>query len=254
MKEQTNTVISALSFLSQQAPALGVCLTADQMEVLHIFLTELAIYNEHTNLVSSADPMRVVREHILDALSLVQLVDRPQANRLVDIGSGAGFPALILALLNPTLSVCLIESVSKKTRFLHFLTEKLQLTERVQVITGRAEELAHKSQLRGTFATATARAVGAIDLVLELALPFLLTGGLLLSQKSAAQVTAESSRAAKALPLLGGQLKEVRTIQSEPLGKEHVVFIIEKTSETPERYPRTTAQIKRSPLGGSALP
>lgn len=238
-------------------PSLSVESTEAQLEAVRILLGELCSYNEHTNLVSCADPLVVVREHILDSLSLIVALrekparaDQPGALRLIDIGSGAGFPAMILAIFLPDCQVCLVESIAKKTRFLTQLVDSLHLSDRVRVINQRAEELAHDRAMRAAFDLATARAVGKLDMVAELALPFLRQGGWLLAQKSKGQLEEEKARASRALPLLGGELKSIELPDPQALGKERAILIIEKMKETPELYPRSSAKIKRSPLAG----
>jgi 16S rRNA (guanine527-N7)-methyltransferase len=240
---------AALDVVRKKAPLVGATLTESQIELLGVFLSELAAYNEHTNLVSNADPLVVAREHVLDSLSLCAcLTDLNSSCRLVDIGTGAGFPAIVLAIALPNLAVLAIESVGKKTRFLQSLADRLNISQRLEVANERAESLAYDPSLRGSFDIATARAVGKIDVIAELALPFLKTGGRLLAQKSQAQLDEERRRAAIALPVLGGELTEIVIPNVEALEREHVVLIVCKKSATPKQFPRTPVQIKRMPL------
>jgi 16S rRNA (guanine527-N7)-methyltransferase len=206
----------------------------------------LQTYNEHTNLVSNADADVVIRNHILDALSLVRLIPNASSpKRLVDIGSGAGFPAMILALVLENLSVVLIDSVGKKTRFLLEAASALGVSDRVQVENARAEEMAREREYRERFDLATARAVGKLDLVVELTLPFLKLGGLLLAQKSKAQLSDELEDGRHAASLLGGTIKSLDQLDAEVLGRELVVVCVDKQKPTPPKFPRPTSQLKK---------
>jgi 16S rRNA (guanine527-N7)-methyltransferase len=253
LKKPTENFEEALAYIAGKLPDLGIALSAEQMHLLFTFLQELAAVNEHTNLVSCADPLIVAREHVLDSLTLVPIIsDGVQASEptaIVDLGSGAGFPAIVLAVALPGCQFSLIESIGKKARFLEQLIIKMQLAERVDVHNERAEELAHNPRFREQFHFATARAVGKLDHICELALPFLRVGGCMLAQKSAAQLPEEKERGERALPSLGGQLKEVIAANHEVLGKEHFVMVVEKVRQTPRSYPRKAASMKREPLG-----
>jgi 16S rRNA (guanine527-N7)-methyltransferase len=206
----------------------------------------LQAYNEHTNLVANSDADVVIRNHVLDALSLVRLLpDLERHQELVDIGSGAGFPGLILAMVLENVSVLLIDSVGKKTNFLSEAASMLGIEERVEVINDRAEEVSRHRDYREKFDLATARAVGKLDLTVELTLPFLKVGGLLLAQKSKAQLSDELEDGRHAASLLGGAVKSLDQLDSEVLGRELVVVCIEKQDRTPPKFPRPTPQLKK---------
>jgi 16S rRNA (guanine527-N7)-methyltransferase len=240
---------AAIDQLRTQANALSVELSDSQIDLIGKFLDELAAYNEHTNLVSKADADIVIRDHVLDALSLLYLVpDSDGKLSLVDIGSGAGFPAMILAIAVPNLSVVMIDSIGKKTKFLTEAAAALGLSDRVTIETGRAEDFAHEKRYRDKFDLATARAVGKLDLVVELTLPFLRVGGTLLAQKSNAQLSEELEPGRKAASLLGGKIGCIEKLNASVLGRELVVVCVEKDKATPRHFPRPTPQLKR-PLG-----
>jgi 16S rRNA (guanine527-N7)-methyltransferase len=228
---------------------LAVELTGSQIDLLGKFLAELRSYNEHTNLVSNADPEVVVRDHVMDGLSLVPIINRlkPEVHklRLVDIGSGAGFPAMVLAIVIPELHVLLIDSVGKKTRFLTEAASTLGLESRVSVVNARAEELPHDRRYRESFDFATARAVGKLDLVAELALPFIRLNGFLLAQKSQAQLEEEMEAADNAISVLGGEIASVENLDAEVLQRQFAVVCVRKARQTPREFPRPTAQLKR---------
>src|SRR2546425_11767965 len=136
---------------------------------------ELLDWNTRMNLTAITDPGEVLIKHFLDSLSLLMVYDRPEA-RLLDIGAGAGFPGLPLKIARPQWHVVLLEATGKKVTFLRHIIETLQLKD-VVAVHGRAEELAHKAEYRGSFTVVTARAVASLPALLEYAAPFCLLGG-----------------------------------------------------------------------------
>lgn len=236
------------------AKYLGLEISDGAIALIRRYLRILQAYNQHTNLVAKAAPDVVIRDHVLDALTLVPLLDakmtligmeKRQSPSLVDIGSGAGFPALILAMIMPALHVTCIDSIGKKTRFLEMAIEELQLTERVSVINARAEEIAHDRSMREHFDFATARAVGSLALVAELALPLVRRGGFLFAQKSREQIKVEMPSAEKALAAFGGQVLAVTDVDKNVVDRDLCILLIEKRQPTPAQYPRPTAQLKK---------
>jgi 16S rRNA (guanine527-N7)-methyltransferase len=246
----------AISSLKSRSEQLSVSLTEQQCQTIAHYLTELEGYNSHTNLVSDASLEIVALDHVLDSISLVRFVDRLKRAkhsdaaqiRLIDIGCGAGFPGMVLAIVLPYLEVVLVESVGKKAAFLQEFVESSKLSDRVQVLCQRAEVLAHHQRYRGKFHIATARAVGTFDLVAELAFPFLRVGGELLAQKSLSQLEESSRQAAQSLPKLGGAVMEVTALDARVLGKERAVIVAEKQKQTAVCYPRDWAKMKHQPL------
>jgi 16S rRNA (guanine527-N7)-methyltransferase len=232
---------------------LGVELSTGDLERIETYCRLLANYNEHTNLVSKADPKTLINDHLLDSIALLPLIrrataDKPFNNQVIDIGSGAGFPGIIIAMLAPELAVKLVDSIGKKTRFLTQTAAELDLARQVSVVTGRAEELGHDRTFREAFAVATARAVGSLQLIAELCLPLLSVGGFLLAQKSVKQAALELEEAQAAISLLGGSVSKVADLDANVLGREHCVILIEKTKPTPREYPRSAARMKKEPL------
>lgn len=232
---------------------IGLAATDRMLAHLSVYLSALETYNAHTNLVSSADPETVVFNHILDSMALVPLLskwsDDKRPVRLVDIGSGAGFPAVILAVAIEDLEVLLVESNGKKTRFLEEVTAEIGLGSRVSVLRERAEIAGRRTELRETYRVATARALGPADLIAELALPFLEPGGALLAQKTEKQLQEEIPRAEACAPVLGGAYRGAEEVKSFGLDSKRMVMVIEKIGTTPGRFPRTSARMKKSPLG-----
>jgi 16S rRNA (guanine527-N7)-methyltransferase len=239
------------ALLLELAASAGVVLNESQVADLLEYCLMLSAYNQHTNLVANADIGVLLNEHVLDSLTLVPEVARSVAGiatpAFVDIGSGGGFPGMILALALPEASVLLIDSVGKKTRFLSEAVEKLKLSGRVAVMTARAEEVGRKQDYRERFDIATARAVGSLQLILELAMPMLKVGGLLLAQKTARQAGVELAELAANITQFGAGEVEIVPLKAIP-GKDRALVKLEKTAQTQARFPRPSAQLKRSPF------
>jgi 16S rRNA (guanine527-N7)-methyltransferase len=237
----------------ERVTLLHVSLNASQIEALVEFCRAIARYCEHTNLVGNADLSILLHDHVLDSLALLPLITaRKSSNspvKILDVGSGAGFPAIVLAIAEPLSEVTMVEAVGKKSKFLEEIVTRVGISSRCQVLNERAESLAHLKQYRSKFDFGLARAVGNFDVTAELILPFLKRGGLFIAQKSALQLAMEEPRARASLPKLGGILDSVVTLDEAVLGKARVLLVARKSAETSELYPRSWARIKAQPLG-----
>lgn len=237
-----------------RARLCGVELNSTQLAGIKSFCAELSSYNQRVNLVSRSDLDFLLFDHVLDSLSLIPLMNilvyqsstlvRPP-DSLVDIGSGAGFPGLILALLMSDLKVTLIESTAKKYSFLKAASATLQLESRVEVVNARAEVIGHDNKYRNQFQFATARAIGSLELIAELAIPLLEVGGFLMAQKSTAQVESELTHGKEFFPLIGAAFEQTAHLNKEALGKDRAVVVLQKASVTPDLYPRPYGKIAK---------
>ena len=200
--------------------------------------------NEKQNLISRRAERAEIEAHIQDSLAAQDFIALDQQN-LVDLGSGAGFPALLLAIACPTLSVTLVESDLKKSDFLRQAIQELNL-ERVQVIRDRAENVGHNPQYREQFDLCSSRAVAGANVLLEYGLPLLKPGGLMLMWKSKAWQE-EMAQTDHALELLGGVTEQVYTytLLEE---KDRTIVAIRKIAPTPEQYPRRVGIPTKRPL------
>ncbi len=201
--------------------------------------------NELHNLVSRKTTPEDLERHIDDSLRLLDFVDLTSGTRLVDIGSGAGFPGLILAMARPEVEVTLVESDAKKSQFLNLVREELGLT-RVSVVCRRVEELGRDPQWRESFDYCTSRAVAAINIMLEYGLPLIKTDGRLLLWKGR-NYPDEMEKAQNALLTLGGVLEDIfhYTLMEE---LDRVIIALRKTCSTPDKYPRRVGLPSKRPL------
>lgn len=237
--------------LALAAAGVGVPLDTARSARFAAYRDLLLERSGRTNLTAIRDPDEVERRLFLDALSMVPTVDRLRAvvagrrPRLIDVGSGAGFPGLAIKIARPDLVVTLVEATGKKVAFLTEAIAALGL-EGVAAVHARAEELGHDPTHRESYDLATARAVAALPTLLELCAPFLRVGGSGLFPKGAA--IAEEQRAAlRAAPLLG-----VRVGAEEVMAGGTRLVRIDKVGTTPRRYPRRSGLPARDPLGAAA--
>ncbi len=201
--------------------------------------------NRVMNLTAITDPAEFATLHLLDSLCLLPYCGNLTEKRLIDVGTGAGFPGMPLAILRPDSDITLLDSLGKRVQFLQDCRTGLALS-RVRCVQGRAEEFA--SEHREVFDLAVSRAVAALPVLLELCLPLIRVGGQFLAMKSN-RSDPEILSSNKAVSLLGGQLLAVEDYTIPTTEIRHRVVIVEKSSPTPGKYPRRFAQIKKQPLG-----
>lgn len=227
------------------AQRLGLLLTPEQVESFELYYEELIRWNSKVNLTTIVDYEQVQLKHFLDSLTLTLAVeDIPPL--LLDVGTGAGMPGVPLKILFPSIHLTLLESVARKASFLEHLVARLGL-EGVEVLTGRAEHLAHDGRYRQRFDLVLSRGVAKLATLAELALPFCTIGGAFIAQKKGG-IEGEIEAAARAIDILGGRLRGVKRVGLEELGEERALVIIDKLTLTPQRYPRRAGIPQKRPL------
>jgi len=233
------------ALLAREAQRIGVRLDAATIALCERYADLLIERNTTTNLTAITTPLDISRKHFLDSLSALAVRKWTGRERLVDVGSGAGFPGLALRLAIPGLRVTLVESMGKKARFLEEVTSTLAI-DGVEVYNGRAEELARER--RDRYDVATARAVGALGAVIEYLLPFLRVGGDAIAWKGRLQD--ELAGARKACASIGGEIVGITSTSDLGLGDTlpgRSLVVVRKTRPTPPRFPRSAAEAKRRP-------
>ena len=234
--------------LSEGARALGIALSDDQLRMFQAYYEMLVAWNARTNLTTIIDRRDVQTKHFLDSLACLAALEGDTANlRLVDVGSGAGFPGLPLRIACPALRLTLVEAAGKKTAFLEAVTRQLGLSS-VTVVRARAEEVGHDPAHRETYDLAVVRAVAAMPVLAELALPFVRLGGWLVAQKGD-DPAAEVEAAQSAMRTLGGRLHHVLGVTVPGLDAARHLVVVEKVAPTPARYPRRPGMPDKRPLG-----
>lgn len=203
--------------------------------------------NQVMNLTAIRDPEEVARMHFLDCAALLKYCDF-QGKTLIDVGTGAGFPGMVLKILVPSLEVTLLDSLNKRLDWLTEVCEDLDGVDRITTLHGRAEEFAlEKEGLRDSFDFATARAVADLRVLCELCLPFVKVGGHFLAMKSTGS-DQELDSAAHAIKALGGRVSSVEDYAIPGTEISHRLILMEKQAPTPQNYPRRWAKIQKEPL------
>lgn len=216
-------------------------LTAECYEKLDCYAAFLVAYNEKVNLTALTEPRDVLVKHFLDSMLLTRHLEIPLGASLIDVGTGAGFPAMPVLLLRPDLRVTLLDSLNKRIVFLQLLAEKLGVE--VACIHGRAEEAGRDPALREQFDVATARAVAALPTLSEYCLPFVKPGGVFVAMKGPSEHASDGAHGAA---LLGGDAPEAVDYTLEEDARR--LILIRKISQTSTKYPRNSGQIKAKPL------
>ena len=235
-----------LPSLTQSAALLGVELTAEAQARFDRYAQELIDWNRHTNLTAITAPHEIEVRHFLDSLTIARAADLRDGARVVDVGSGAGFPGLPLAIVYPRIHVTLLESTGKKTAFLDHVITTLGLTHAVTANL-RAEDAGQLPAHRAAYDLVLARAVARLPGLLEYLLPLAKVGGRCIAMKGVT-AHAEANDAAHALDLLGGRLTGIETVQLPGLDEPHYLVVVDKIAATPAAYPRKPGIPTRKPL------
>ena len=233
-------------FAQQVYRQVGLKLTAHQVKLLAQYEQELLVWNERYNLTAIRDLEEVRVKHFLDSLTCVQAMKDAPGKRIVDIGSGAGFPGLVLKIVYPGLQLTLIDSVGKKIDFCRHMVKKLGL-EQVETLQERAENIGQSLAYREQYDWAVARAVADLAVLAEYLLPLVRVGGRMLAMKGE-NGPAESHAAEHALQMLGGHLRQLLPVTLPGVAEERYLVIVDKVAATPTRYPRRVGIPSKRPL------
>lgn len=218
----------------------GIELSDKQIESFEKYYDLLVFYNSKFNLTAITEREEVIKKHFIDS---VLGVDNLVGNKLIDIGSGGGFPAIPIKIMKNDLSVTLLEATGKKCEFLKTVIKELNL-ENIEVINNRAEILAKDPLYRESFDLCSARAVARLNTLLEYCMPFVKVGGKFVSYKG--DSTDEVLEAQNAVKILGGKLIEVKNYLLD--GAKRSLIVIKKEKPTDRKYPRGNGKERKSPL------
>lgn len=247
MRHNSTPKSTSLANLWSASFEMGIEMTLDMEELLSLYLDELRIWNTHINLTSRAALADAERVHLIDSIRLIPLLKdkAPDARYLIDVGSGAGLPGLVLKIFLPQITTYLLEAVGKKARFLRAVIDRLGL-KGVEVVEERAETAAHRLALRNQFDVAVARALGPMAVVAELSLPFLREGGILLAPRGKdIHLEIENSRAA--VEMLGAEY----AVFSSWIGTGERTIGLVQRKNAPSAYPRRVGIPAKRPLARS---
>ncbi len=219
--------------------------TPAQQAQLDTYKTELLVWNQVHNLTAIRDPQDAELKHFQDSLTVLPYLPANMSH-IIDVGTGAGFPGLVLKIMRPELTLTLVESVGKKCKFLQHMVETLQLKD-VVILNERAEAVGQLADHREAYDVAIARACAHLPVLTEYLLPLVTVGGQMLAMKGGS-ATREVAEAQTAIELLGGAVQDVITISLAGLPDPRYVVRINKQSATPSKYPRRVGKPTKKPL------
>ena len=236
-----------MSTLAEYARAsLNLELSARQLAQFVQLGDMLLDWNQRMNLTSITAPDDIVVKHFLDSLSLTTVVSRFDGLRLIDVGTGAGFPGLALAIAFPALEVILLDSTAKKLRFIEFVGEELQL-KNIRTLHARAEDAGRDGAHRASYDIVVARAVARLPVLMEYLLPLAKPEGQVIAMQGKTAYD-DANGAAKAIEALGGEVFTIEEVLLPTLDNPRYLIVIDKIKKTPRQYPRQPGTPTRDPI------
>lgn len=235
--------------LRRGAQELGITLKESHLSLFQTYYEELVEWNRRFNLTAITDYEGVQVRHFLDSLSCLLVLPRAELQagaRVIDVGTGAGFPGLPLRIVCPGIRLTLVEATRKKVDFLEHLVRRLGITD-VEIIHTRVEELAHRPAYREQYDWAVARALAEMPTLVEYLLPLVRIRGAILAQKGE-NAPAEVHSAEEAIRILGGRVRRLVPVDLHGLAETRYLVIVDKVAATPEKYPRRPGMPEKRPL------
>ena len=232
--------------LKESFGKLGISLTERQYEQFVEYYELLVEWNKVMNLTGITEFDEVVLKHFVDSLSLVYAIPVDKPYKLLDMGTGAGFPGIPLKIAFPETEMVLLDSLNKRIKFLNEVINQLGL-ENITAIHGRAEEFARKEEYREQFDLCVSRAVANLATLSEYCLPYVKKNGYFIPYKSGA-IEEEMEASKKAVGVLGGKIKEVKTFELPDSDISRSLVVIKKEKETQKKYPRSGGKPTKEPI------
>ena len=232
------------SLLKEESAKIGIELDDIALERLDTYAEMLIETNKTLNLTAITEPDEVLYKHFIDSLSLLTVVDLKEGAKVIDVGTGAGFPGVVLLIARPDIKITLMDGTNKRLNFIADVLDKINLN--AEILHSRAELAGKDKQYREKFDLVTARAVANMNTLSEYCIPFVKVSGIFAPMK-AAKADEELNSAKGAIKLLGGTVEKICHLNIDNCG-ERCIIITKKISQTPPKYPRASAQISKKPL------
>ena len=233
-----------VDLLRTKAKCFNIELDDKALERFNTYAKLLVEWNDKINLTAITQPEEIVVKHFVDSLTIFSYVNIPEGAKVIDVGTGAGFPGLAMLIARPDIELTLIDSTNKKLNVIRDILEKTELEANVVHI--RAEQAGQDKNFREKYDFATARAVANLRDLSEYCLPFVKVGGSFISMKSAKTVE-ETEQAKGAIKTLGGKIKQIDSFNLFDSG-ERTIIHVKKISSTPDKFPRPSAKMAKFPL------
>lgn len=232
--------------MAKAAEDVGLQLSQEQYEGFMKYMRLLQEWNEKINLTAITEDEEVVKKHFIDCIKAFKRDEFKKAETMIDVGTGAGFPGLPIAIMRPELKVTLLDSLNKRINFLNTVVNELGL-KNVTTIHSRAEDGARKPELREKFDVATSRAVANMAVLSEFCMPYVKKGGYFVALKGPA-IDEELENGSNAIKILGGELQGIIEISIEETDLKHNIVEVKKVKNCPKTYPRKAGTVNKKPL------
>lgn len=230
--------------INTQTQKLGINITNEQAEKFYLYTNMLLEWNEKINLTAITEQNEVIQKHFIDSLTINKYIN--ENARVIDVGTGAGFPGIPLKIVRDDINVTLLDALNKRINFLNEIIEQNELTN-IETIHTRAEEAGKNKNLRESFDIATSRAVAPLNILVEYLLPLVKIGGKCICMKgSNAKEEIENSR--NAINILGGKIEKIEELELPDSDIRRTIIVIKKEKSTPSKYPRKAGTPSKMPI------
>lgn len=230
--------------MQEKSIGLKIHFSVEQLEQFFAYMKLLIEWNEKMNLTAIIEPEEIILKHFIDSITILKEIKND--SKLVDVGTGAGFPGIPLSIMNPTLKITLVDSLNKRLIFLQEVVNQLKL-QNIEIVHARAEEFGQNKKYRESFDISTSRAVANLSTLSEYLIPLVKVGGKVISMK-ASEAQEEISEAKKAIEVLGGRIDKIDEFNLPQSDIGRTVIIIKKEKQTPSKYPRKPGTPTKEPI------
>lgn len=230
--------------MQEKSKELGVRFLVEQTEQFFEYMNLLIEWNEKMNLTAITEPEEIILKHFIDSITILKEIE--DGSKVVDVGTGAGFPGIPLSIMNPTLKITLVDSLNKRLIFLEEVVNKLNL-KNIEIVHARAEEFGQNKKYRENFDISTSRAVANLSTLSEYLIPLVKVGGKVISMK-ASEAQDEINEAKKAIEVLGGKIEKIDEFNLPQSDIGRTVILIRKEKQTPNKYPRKAGTPSKEPI------
>ena len=231
-------------FFNEMQKKLTIKLSVEQLEKFYSYMSLLLEWNEKMNLTAITEPNEIILKHFVDSLTILKEIN--DNSKVVDVGTGAGFPGIPLSIANESLKITLVDSLNKRLIFLQEVIDKLEL-KNIEIVHSRAEDFGQNKKYRESFDIATSRAVANLSTLSEYLIPLVKINGKCICMK-ASDVEEEINQAKNAINVLGGTIEKIEEFKLPESDIGRTIIIINKQKQTPNKYPRKAGTPSKEPI------
>lgn len=232
--------------MKEASKDVGIELSNEQYDKFIKYMRLVQEWNEKINLTAITEDEEFIKKHFIDCIKIFKSEEIKKAKSVIDVGTGAGFPGIPIAILDESKDVCLLDSLNKRINFLNTVSSELGL-KNIRTIHARAEDGARMAELRGKFDVAVSRAVANMSVLSEFCIPYVKINGNFIALKGPA-IEEELKESKNAISKLGGELKKIIEVNIEGTDLRHNIVIVDKVRECPNQYPRKAGIVTKKPL------